>query len=610
MADFDLGSATPVDDNRPMTADEFDLQTAQLADQSRDTSHGGMEHTGSAHIEAPASEIYYDEQGPHRRISSGELSQSNPLTRGIAGAGLAANDILKYTGNKLGIVSDKELAKDAQENSAFNQDTASQVGKFVGGAALTAPLAEVGGEAIGALGTPGKFIATNPITRGALEGSIQGGIQAKPGETIKDMLKGGLAGGSLPAIHVALDKMAHGVTPTPEAQLLMSKKVDLTPGQMNPTGAWNQLESTASHLPFVGPAIKNARKAPENQTKELLVRSAAAPGAVLSGTKDLNKLTDEAYKSFEPAYDQFKGHQLQTTGIFPITGSSVPIPAGAMTTPGSTMYTKTLAEDFGDAVNHPDVMASDETRSKVSKWLQNQLTRAPKTTGDLLDMRSTIRSKIRGISQNAPDATEQEELLGHAEDAVSAAINRYLPPNQQKALAAVDGQYAQYKTIENAVHKGGDKPFTVFQASKAVKEATGKGAYARGGGGPLRDITGAAADTFVDMPATGATLASLGPVAGAVLANPKIGLPLAGAAATLSLTKTGRQIAAGNTLPQRMAQRGIQQVKSKLTPAQRRIAAQAARAALVQSKISSGNEAPADQQDQPTSNEVNFEDLK
>ncbi len=607
MADFDLDSATPVSPpSSTASGEDFDLQTAQLADQSNDPNNA-MNHvaTGPAPPK-PVSEIYYDKNGAHRRMSSGEFAQQNPLVRGIAGAGAAATDIVANTGNKLGLVDKATLDQNAQENAAINQDPAAQVGRFAGGALMTAPLAEVGGEAVGALGAPGRAIAGNAVTRGALEGAVQGGIQAKPGGTIGDMVKGGVAGGTLPMIGKMLDGMAHGVSPTDSARLLMGKGVDLTPGQMNPNSAWNQLESTATHLPFIGPAVKDARKVPENQTKELLVRSAAAPGAKLSNTNDLNKLTDEAYKSFNPAYAQFKDRPLQTTGIFPITGSSVQIPAGAVATNGSTMFTKTLAEDFGDAVNHPDVMASDDTRSKVSKWLQNQLTKAPKTTGDLLDMRSAIRTKIRGISQNAPDANEQADLLGHAEDAVTGAINRYLPPAQQKALAAVDGQYAQYKTIENAVHKGGDKPFTIFQASKAIKEATGKGQYARGGGGPLRDLTGAAADTFVDVPATGATLASLGPVAGAVVANPKIGLPAAGAAATLSLTKTGRQIAAGNTTTQRAARIGIDKFNGRTSPAQRRIAAQAARAALVQKAVQPDDTA----QPQDSSKEVNFEDLK
>ncbi len=568
----------------------------------------GMEHSGSYHD--PDSDLSPEDKALLENQRNA-LSDTSVPGRMLIGAGQKVAQIGRYTGNKLGLVSDSQYKEGESQDLGLNRDTAAKAGNFLGGVLMTAPVAELAvTKGVGALGSVGRAVASNPISHGVLSGAAQSGIQAKPGETIDEMVKGGIVGGTLPLMGKALDSMAHGVTPTPEAQLLLGKKIDLTPGQMNPTGAWNQLESTASHLPFVGPAIKNARKVPENQTKELLIRSAAAPGAKLSGTKDINELADEAYKSFTPAYDQFKGHQLQTNGIFPITGSSAQIPAGAVATNGSKMYTKTLAEDFGDAVNHPDILASDDTRKMVSKWLQNQLTKAPKTTGDLLDMRSAIRSKLRGISPNAADANSQKEILEHAEDAVTGAINRYLPPDQQKALAVVDGQYAQYKTMENAIAKGGDKPFTTFQASQAVKQATGKGAYARGGGGPLRDITKAAAGTFVDMPATGATLASLGPVAGAVLANPKIGLPAAGAAATLSLTKTGRKLAAGDTAIQRGAQNAIQSVKGRLTPAQRRAAAAAARASLVQSEAGDNPLVNTSSQDATKPKEINFGDLK
>lgn len=460
------------------------------------------------------------------------LSQMSGPARFAAGMGMNLAKIGRFTGNKLGIIPDQNIKDAAEIDKPLEKTPGGAAGDFAGNAAWSVLPGMGATGAVGRLGAIGAKVAASPITRGVVEGAVQGGMNAPPGQTGKGILMGAGAGSLLPAGIKGAQILARGVKPTLAARILMNRGVDLTPGQMNPTGMANQMESSWQSVPVIGPALSNARKAAENQYKGVLIKETAAPGATLSNSTDMNQLLDEAYKSFGPAYDKAKGFPLILEKGKPVIvnqGANMPLPTA-----------------FQKIVKDKGVLASASTRSNVGGWLDNQLTKPIKDSGDLLSMRSQIRTKIRSIKGTSQDDLATKELLSNAEDAVTQSLESQLPKDASDALKATDAQYGKYKIVENAVAKGGDKEFTTFQASKAVREATDKGAYARGGG-RLRDLTAAGAESFADTPQTGARLASIGLPMAAIAAKPAIGIPAAAATAAMALTKTGRRLAAGDT---------------------------------------------------------------
>ena len=445
-----------------------------------------------------------------------------------AGMGMNLARLGRYTGNKVGLVPDSAVAEADKLDESLKSTMFGRGGDMTGGAVWTTLPAMLATGGASQLGTLGKTIASNPVLRGGLEGAVQGGLQAKPGDTGKGILFGGATGMVLPTIAQGGRVLANGLPVTPEARTLLNKGVDLTPGQMNPQGNLNAMESDLTKIWGIGPAFAGARKHAETQYKQLLINEAAAPGAKLTPNDDLSAMLDDAYKSFKPAYAPARPYPVQTVGIFPVTGAN-----------------RTLADDFADAVNDPNILSSDATKSTTAKWLQNQLTKAPKTTGDLIDLRSQVRSKIRSISGTSQDDIATKEILSNAEQALTQSLDNWLPQDVAAQVKAADAQYGKFKIVENAVGKGGDKDFTTFQASKAVREATDKGQYARGSG-RLRDLTSAGASTFIDTPATGVRAMNL-PILIAAAKNPTLGIPGGLSLAGLTLTKTGRNIASGDT---------------------------------------------------------------
>jgi hypothetical protein len=184
--------------------------------------------------------------------------------------------------------------------------------------------------------------------------------------------------------------------------------------------------------------------------------------------------------------------------------------------------------------------------------------RAQTTSDALLDLRSAIRAEGRAAASKGDDAAAG--LLGNAEREVTNVLESQLPPDAMTALRTADSKYGQYKILEDAVARSRDMPggFTPAKLSEAVAGANrgvGKGAYARGGGGPLRELSEAGTATMnVRSPATGARLAAIGIPTAAASAEPMLAGAIGGSMLGLVGTQTGRRLAAGQTLAQQRAQ--------------------------------------------------------
>lgn len=173
---------------------------------------------------------------------------------------------------------------------------------------------------------------------------------------------------------------------------------------------------------------------------------------------------------------------------------------------------------FDRIVDDPSVLATADERGVVRKFLENELTLISKGADKgnvpsdvILKMRSNIRNKLAQEmkAQNFPKA----QLLENAERELTDVLETSLPPENMAALRAADAQYARYKPVESAVARAGDQPggFTPAQLSASIRSDMEKGAYARGGGGEMRQLASAGREVLdARVPKTGMrTLATM-----------------------------------------------------------------------------------------------------
>lgn len=313
-----------------------------------------------------------------------------------------------------------------------------------------------------------------------------------------------------------------------ENTFLRSKGVDLTLGQAAPKSWYNSAEQAAESLPILGDLIKAQRQAGRSSWQRAVVNEAAAPGAApLAGNSPASMLKAAA-DSFDAAYK-------------PIAAEPAQAAVGG----------RPLAQALQDAAADPKVRATDAVRQSVAGFLDNAhseliptVGQRPLTAGDLISVRSQIRSEIRNeLSGSQPDYAAAR-LLRNGEQAVSDALKEHLSPQGAQALAATDAQYGKLMRVTDAVRRSGDQPggFTPAQLSAAIKSGTEKSSYAQGAGGPLRQLASAGRTTLdTTSPPTGARILTLG--------VPGMRYPL-GAILAAGTTDTGKKLLTGGTKAQ------------------------------------------------------------
>lgn len=464
-----------------------------------------------------------------------------------------------------GRFTDEQMSDQAAMDAPLLDTPGGSAGSFMGETAALAPL---GGPVSGGVARTGAFAArqlAKPVVRGAFEGSAQGALMADPGQSLQGAAVGAGAGAILPTLATGAKKLAHGMERTPEAQALLDRGVDLTPGRMNPGGVFNQFEEATENAPFVGGMVKGARDNTQLTFSKAGLREAAPKGATIpDGTPQ--EMLDAAYRAFEPLYDQAKGFPLVLAAGKPVIvnqGANMPLAQEltAITRKGS---------------------ATKGVRDKVATFLNNEFSRDLKTSDDLLKMRSSVRARARKARQSTGDANENEDtaqLLDKAEAALTRALDSQLPPDAMKVLREADAQYGNYKVYEDAMFRAKDQKggFTPSQLSAASRDSQPEGAYARGAGGAPRQLASEGVKTMeVQTPPTGARGAFIAATPLTLGANYAI-------PALLSGTKTGRRLAAGLTPAQKAVAAMASEVGKHVDPDQRRRLAAVVQAAIVNS---------------------------
>jgi hypothetical protein len=506
------------------------LAQFQAAQQAQ--SAAAMSHTGTGGYD-PANSAWMKEFGPTSGMSTPELLAAG-VGRGMVHTGRAA-------ANLVGAIPDSVLKDEKVTDAPLMGTTPGQIGNLVGETAVTAPLGAGVGAGLGKLGTIGASLAANPAVNAGLQGATQGLVTSDPGDRLTNTVTGGVTGTTLGAGSAIAKRLAQGLTRTPAAQTLIDQGISLTPGQLNPNGVMNQFEQAAESIPGAKQIIEPAREAAERQYQATIIGKGAAPGAPpIKPSENISDMLQQAYDSYKPLYDQANGFPVSPK-IMNTTGPDVP-----------------LSSAFQTAAKAPGVPKS--LQASENEWLQDRLTQLPQNpqSEDLLQLRSDIRQRARTANlKSDTDSGHVANINGRADQAVTQALNSQLPPEPLAALQSADSNYGNYKIIENAVAKSKDNlaGLTPQKLSQAIYDAVPDAAYARGGGGPLRDLAQAGTEVFQNVsPPTGARVVTLG-AGGLAALHPAVGIPAATGALGLTGTRVGRSLAAGTTAPQQAAQR-------------------------------------------------------
>lgn len=526
---------------------------AQINAAQQAQSQQGASHTGAPGGFDSANSEWMKEYGPTSGMSIPQLLAAG-TGRGMVHTGASV-------GNLVGLVPNSTMNDMKHTDAPLLSTAAGSVGNMVGESAITAPFGMGVARGVGALGDIGANIAANPAANAALQGGVQGLSTSDPGERGANSTIGALTGGTLGFSQSTVNKLVNGLKRTPDAQALLDRGISLTPGQMNPGGTWNQFENALEHAPVAGPLVKSARDNSEHQFQAAAIGMGAAPGAPpLKPSGNIHDLLQQAYDSYQPLYDQAKGYPVSPS-VVRANGPNVP-----------------LSDTFKAAANAPGVPKS--LQQSENAWLQDRLTQLPKNpqSEDLLQLRSDIRQRARMANlKTDTDSGHVANINQRADQGVTAALNSQLPPEPLKALASADSNYGNYKIVEGAVAKSKDNlaGLTPQKLSQAIYDATRDPSYARGGGGPLRELAQQGTNVFQEVvPPNGKSVAALSLGAAGLALHPAITGTAGSGMAGLVLTPTGRSLAAGQTMPQHAVQKLVSALQSNTPDYARNIGGQ------------------------------------
>lgn len=483
---------------------------------------------------------------PYGVPSDSAASGMSDMDRYLAGIGRGMVHTGRSVGNWVGLVPDSTLQDEKAIDAPLLSTPAGRLGNITGEAATTAPL----GMGTGALVGRAAPILAGAIPQGIIQGGVQGAATADPGQRGVNALIGALTGGALSGAGRVAGTAINGLSRTPAAQALLDQGISLTPGQMNPAGAMNQFEQAGESLPGFKQIIDPAREAAERQYQALVIQRGAAPGAApIKPSENIHDMLQQAYDSYAPLYQQAHGYPV-TPKVVRTAGGDIP-----------------LTDAFQKAAQAPGVPKS--LQQSENSWLQDRLTQLPKNpqSEDLLELRSAIRQRARNATlKTDTDSGHIANINSRAEQSVSAALQSQLPPEPLRALATADANYGNYKIIENAVAKSKDNlaGLTPQKLSQSIYDSISDPAYARGAGGPLRDLAQAGTQVFQNVsPPNGSRVVTLA-LGGAGALHPHVGLPVAAGMLGLTGTQTGRRLAAGVTAPQQSVQQLIESLNSRI----------------------------------------------
>ncbi len=491
---------------------------------------------------------------------TGAMRQLTGMEKFGYGFGLGARNIGLNLAEMAGLTSPERVREAQAEGAPITERFPGNVGAFAGETGMLLPV----GMGVGGMATRMGMVPRG-VFAGLTEGGVQGAVAAGPDDRLEGLGMGVLTGLALPSAKRMAQVLASGRDMTRSARKLTSRGVDLTPGQMQPESTYGQIEEAMMAVPGIGPRIKAARERGWTQTQNLIAQEAAPPGFMMQPRQDPQAMFRDLIDAYDQAYEVGKGFPVSPR-IMRMQGKDVPL-SDALKVPAGA---------FGD----------DASRKYANSFLANEwsaLRGRQLQSDDLFALRSRIRAKARDLRQNKNAPFEAADMLESAEKRVTEALESQLPPDVMRQIRAIDGKYGNFKVVEGALFRAGDRElgFTPAQFSQEVRQgAQSRMGYAAGGG-RMRDTAAAGREVFENrQPQTGRMALTVAPVLGAGGAAALGGLPGAlGAAAFTGAAvlpylrnaagDVARDVLIGRTTPQ-VAMRNVQRkVRRKFTPQER-----------------------------------------
>jgi hypothetical protein len=197
--------------------------------------------------------------------------------------------------------------------------------------------------------------------------------------------------------------------------------------------------------------------------QQSVIQKVTAPGTVIE-KNDIDTMLQKSYESFAPLYKQAHGQRIDVTNLRKKMLKSIQ----DKTILSGTKERKAISDFINSQFNS---LKSKIKKSDKIKEIDSE---------DLLEFRSVIRGKIREEKTPTERSKQYRGLLQNVETEITKALENGLTPDSRDILTNADQQYRQYKIIENAVYKAGDKPFTSENVSNAIRESSSsRSFYAR-----------------------------------------------------------------------------------------------------------------------------------
>lgn len=201
-----------------------------------------------------------------------------------------------------------------------------------------------------------------------------------------------------------------------------------------------------------------------------LVSRVSAPGAKVDAD-DLDDMMTQGFESFRGAYQGFDQHQINPQG---------------------------LGETVDRALKDPDLFVGEDARNSIRGWVDGQLRalgrraadRGALTSGDLIELRQNLRGRSRDMLRTQTErSSEAREVLGNVERTISRYIEDALPDEAAKRLRDIDGQYRQFKVVEDAVYRDGGASLSPQKVLDSIRRGSrSRGQFTRGDQDDLRRI--------------------------------------------------------------------------------------------------------------------------
>lgn len=233
----------------------------------------------------------------------------------------------------------------------------------------------------------------------------------------------------------------------------------------------------------------NAPERDQTEWQRRVVTRAAPEGTQITGSQP-DEMMEEAFQSFRREYAEIDGYPIKTK-VMQVEGGDIGMP-----------------ELVGQAIVDPRVLANENLRETVGNWVWatfKDVARrgTPLTTAadevnvqfmseDLLEFRQVVRTqqrRLQSAGRTNADSAAQAELLANVDRALTDVLESQAPESASDALRALDGRYADFKTVEDAVLRGTPGDLTPQQLQQSIKMRSGsRGRVARGNTGELGQL--------------------------------------------------------------------------------------------------------------------------